>query len=79
MKTTRLLVLLLLVGYASLTAGANDQAKRQVAEATALRAVQHTTAAPVRITSLYDPEAVFWGTQQKRSPQTHRRLLAAMS
>ena len=49
----------------TISADRPDTAKQQVAEATAAWVAAYNSRDPARITALYDPEAVFWGTSAK--------------
>ena len=60
----------------TISADRPDTEKRQVAEATAAWVAAYNSRDPARITALYDPEAVFWGTSQKQSLQTRLQLLS---
>ena len=53
-------------GCGTISADRTDSAKQQVAEATAAWVAAYNSRDPARITSMYDPEAVFWGTSAKR-------------
>jgi uncharacterized protein (TIGR02246 family) len=49
----------------NISADRTDTAKQQVAKATAAWVEAYNSRDPARITALYDPEAVFWGTTAK--------------
>ena len=55
----------LFTACATVKADRTDTAKQQVAEATAAWVTAYNSRDPARITALYDPEAVFWGTTAK--------------
>ena len=59
------LLVALITACGTVSAGRTDTAKQQVAEATAAWVAAYNSRDPARITVLYDPEAVFWGTSAK--------------
>jgi hypothetical protein len=58
-------LLALFTACGTISADRPDTAKQQVAEATAAWIAANNSRDPARITALYDPEAVFWGTSAK--------------
>jgi len=60
-----LFLVALVTACGTITADRTDTAKQQVAEATSAWVAAYNSRDPARITSLYDPEAVFWGTSAK--------------
>ena len=65
----RNLIVLFLIGLVTargnIGADRTETAKQRVAEATAEWIAAYNSRDPARITALYDPEAVFWGTSAK--------------
>lgn len=61
-----LLLIVWVTGCGTISANRSDSAKQHVAEATAAWVAAYNSRDPARITSMYDPEAVFWGTTAKR-------------
>jgi uncharacterized protein (TIGR02246 family) len=55
----------LVTACGTISANRTEAAKQQVAEATATWVAAYNSRDPGRITSLYDSEAVFWGTSAK--------------
>ena len=62
---TLLFLIVLFTGCGSVSANRTDTAKQQVAEATSAWVAAYNSRDPARITSLYEAEAVFWGTSAK--------------
>ena len=60
-----LFLVALFTACGTISADRTDTAKQQVAEATAAWVAAYNSRDPARITALYDPEAVFWGTTAK--------------
>ena len=64
-KLSAVFLVVLFTACGTISADRSDNAKQQVAEATASWVAAYNSRDPGRITSLYDPEAVFWGTSAK--------------
>jgi uncharacterized protein (TIGR02246 family) len=60
-----LFLIVLVTACGTISADRTETAKQQVAEATAAWVEAYNSRDPARITSLYDPEAVFWETTAK--------------
>jgi hypothetical protein len=60
-----LFLIVLVTACGTISADRTDSAKQQVAEAIAAWVEAYNSRDPARITSLYDSEAVFWGTTAK--------------
>jgi ketosteroid isomerase-like protein len=58
-------LVVLVTACGTMSADRTETAKQQVAEATAAWVAAYNSRDPGRITSLYDTEAVFWGTSAK--------------
>lgn len=73
-----LFLIVLVTACGTISADRTETAKQQVAEATAAWVAAYNSRDPARITSLYDPEAVFWGTSAKPLLQARLRLLSTL-